>query len=135
MPLKKGKNVSPQKLIILVVDDSKSIRYHLNEILQKHFPVEKVVQAGDGVEAWEILQNEKFDLVLSDWNMPNMNGDELLYKVRGNEATKGVPFILLTTRNDKDSVITAIQAGTTDYLVKPFDETEAVQRIRKVLGA
>ena len=124
----------PKKLRIFIVDDSRSILYHLKEILGTHFTCGEISVATDGAEAWEKIKSSSFDLIISDWNMPNMNGDELLSNVRDNESTKHTPFLLLTSRSDKDSVVGAIKAGASDYLVKPFDESDAVQRIEKLLG-
>ena len=119
---------------ILIVDDSRSVLYYMKEIVTSNFDCKDVILSKDGLDAWKKIQAGKFDLIISDWNMPEMDGEALLRKIRENENTKAIPFLMLTSRTDKDSIITAARAGTTDYLVKPFEETTALARIEKILG-
>lgn len=103
---------------ILVVDDSSTMRRIITNTL-KGIGQEDVVQAGDGVEGLAQLQaNPDIGLVLSDWNMPNMNGLDFLKKIR--ETRKDLPVIMITTEAEKTNVITAIKAGANNYIVKPF---------------
>lgn len=123
-----------KKLKVLIVDDSKSIRMMLSDVVRAKFSCDDVVAAEDGQVAWGRIVQGQFDLIISDWNMPNMNGDELLKNVRGDERFENVPFLMMTTRSDKESVVTAITHGVTEYMVKPFDDDVVVRKIEKLLG-
>ncbi|WP_339728633.1 response regulator [uncultured Gimesia sp.] len=102
---------------VLLVDDSGTMRTIQKRCLSK-LGIENVTEAEDGVQALEIFQNSTFDIVLSDWNMPNMDGLELLKEIR--QLNKEIPVIMITTEAERARVVTAIQAGVSDYLVKPF---------------
>lgn len=102
---------------ILVVDDSSTMRRIITNTL-KTIGQEDVVQAGDGLEALQALKdNPDVSLILTDWNMPNMNGLDFLTKVR---ETSKTPTIMITTEAEKQNVVTAIKAGANNYIVKPF---------------
>ena len=103
---------------ILIVDDSTTMRRIIQNTL-KQIGQETIVQAGDGIEGLAQLANEPdVDLILTDWNMPNMNGLDFLTKVR--ETNKTLPIVMITTEAEKANVITAIKAGANNYIVKPF---------------
>lgn len=119
---------------ILVAEDEENIRLALKTIVKKNLPCDEVVACEHGLEAWERLQAEPFSMVISDWNMPNMTGFELLEAMRGNDKTKHIPMLLLTARSDKGSVISALQAGVNDYVTKPFDKDSLVQKAKKMLA-
>lgn len=103
---------------ILVVDDSSTMRRIILNTL-KQIGQEDVVQAGDGVEGLAALaENPDIKLVLTDWNMPNMNGMDFLQKVRTDK--KDLPVIMITTEAEKTNVVMAIKAGANNYIVKPF---------------
>lgn len=105
---------------ILVVDDSSTMRRIIINTL-KQIGQEDVVQAADGVEGLAALQaNADVELVLSDWNMPNMNGLDFLKKVREGKSQQELPVIMITTEAEKSNVVTAIKAGANNYIVKPF---------------
>lgn len=105
---------------ILIVDDSSTMRRIISNTL-KTIGQEDVVTAGDGLEGLAALAaNSDVDLVLSDWNMPNMNGLDFLIKVRETRSNKDLPVIMITTEAEKANVITAIKAGANNYIVKPF---------------
>lgn len=102
---------------ILVVDDSSTMRRIITNTL-KTIGQEDVVQAGDGLEGLQALKdNPDVALILTDWNMPNMNGLDFLTKVR---ETSKTPTIMITTEAEKQNVVTAIKAGANNYIVKPF---------------
>lgn len=115
---------------VLLVDDSGVMRKIILRSLNA-IGVTEVTEAGDGDEAWEIFQRGEFDLVLTDWNMPNMSGLEFLKLIRGSGAT--LPVVLVTTESEKERVVEAIQAGVTDYLTKPFDNDVLRDKILKHL--
>ncbi|MDF1615070.1 response regulator [Desulfurivibrio dismutans] len=118
------------KISFLVVDDSATIRTLVDRTLRLIFAPENVFLAEDGRAALEILRSQKVDIILSDWNMPNVNGEELLYEVRNDRALQEIPFIMMTTNGDRDFIIMAIQLGVTQYIVKPFTATEMERKIR-----
>jgi two-component system chemotaxis response regulator CheY len=88
-----------------------------------------VMEAADGVEAIRVLENNLIDLVLTDWNMPNMDGLTLLKEIR-TRNTK-IPVFMITTEGERNRVVDAIQAGVSDYLVKPFTPDALKQKLEK----
>lgn len=118
---------------VLLVDDIKSMRNLIKGILFK-LGLHKVVDAADGNEALSILKTERIDFIISDWNMPKMDGLELLKKVRENDDYKNTPFLMITAENSKDRVVEAIQAGTSDFIAKPFTEGTLREKIESILG-
>lgn len=106
---------------VLIVDDSAAIRKILQRVLkQAEIPVGAVHEAGDGAEALTMLSANKVDLILSDINMPNMDGLELLGKLKGDDALKGVPVIMVSTEGSQAKVLEAVQLGAAGYVRKPF---------------
>ncbi len=127
--------MSPKKkLNVLIVDDSRSMLINLKEILKTKFSCEAIVPCKDGEEAWEKIQSSEFDLILSDWMMPKMSGDELLCHVRENEKTKRIPFLMISQKKDKESVMKAISSGATGYMIKPFCENDIIKKIESILN-
>ncbi len=115
---------------VLVADDSGVMRKIIVRSLNA-VGVSEVVEAADGADGWEKLQTESVDLVLTDWNMPNMSGLEFLKKIR--ESGSEIPVIMVTTEAEKAKVIEAIQAGVTDYLCKPFESEELREKLDKYI--
>ncbi len=115
----------------LVADDSPTIRAIVRKVLETKLGTDLIHEAKDGQEAIDVLKEQKIDIILSDWDMPNISGDELLYQVRNNPDWKDIPFIMMTSHGGKDFIMTAIQNGVTHYLVKPFTAVEMEDRIRK----
>ena len=107
------------KLNVLVVDDAPFIRDLIKKGLRNLFPGLVVDEAADGRRAQTLLGKQRFDLILCDWEMPGMTGLELLSWFRAQPDHKGVPFIMVTSRGDKENVVQAIQAGVSDYMGKP----------------
>ena len=116
---------------ILLVDDSRTIRNIQKNVL-KGLGYEEVREAGDGLEALEQLGVELPDLMLVDWNMPNMDGITLIKKVRETNTT--LPIIMVTTENEKTRVIEAIKAGVNNYVVKPFTPELLGERINDTMA-
>lgn len=104
---------------VLVVDDSKVMRGIIRKMLAA-FPGVGVIEARDGKEAWEVLQAEAVDVVLSDWNMPRMKGIDLLRLVRDNEKFKNLPFVMVTAEARAVDHCEADAALVSSYLTKPF---------------
>jgi two-component system chemotaxis response regulator CheY len=119
---------------ILVVDDSSTMRRIIQNTLAR-LGYKDIVQAADGVEAWQALQdNPDIGVVITDWNMPNMNGLELVKKIRAEEKYKNIPIIMVTTEGGKKEVITALKAGVNNYIVKPFTPQVLKDKLEAVLG-
>jgi two-component system chemotaxis response regulator CheY len=117
---------------VLVVDDSGTMRKIILRSLNA-LGVTDVVEAGDGSDGLELFQQQQFDIVLTDWNMPRMTGLELLKAIRATGST--LPVILITTEAEKGRVLEAVQAGVSDYLVKPFETEGLRQKLQKFVGA
>lgn len=117
---------------ILVVDDFATMRKVIRNLL-KQVGYENIVEAEDGVIALRILKSQKIDLVISDWNMPNMTGLELLKAVRADENLKSTPFLMVTAEALQDNVIAAVKAGVNNYIVKPFTAEVLNDKIIKIL--
>lgn len=121
---------------ILVVDDTSFTRDMIVRILlDLGIPSSEIDQCAHGKEAWmEIQRNFKmaqpFSLILSDWNMPNMNGLELLKKVRADDGVGDTPFILITTESEKDKIIEAVTHKVTNYLIKPVTKESLLDKIK-----
>jgi two-component system chemotaxis response regulator CheY len=104
---------------ILVVDDFSTMRRIVKNVL-KQLGFENLDEAEDGAQALTKLRSGVYGFVVSDWNMPNMDGLELLKEVRKDPALKDLPILMVTAEAEKDKVVTAIQAGVNNYVVKPF---------------
>lgn len=120
-----------EQMKVLLVDDSGVMRKIIARALNSLW-IDEVVEAADGVDALKAFgDGEGFDLVLTDWNMPNMNGLELVKSLRG--AGHKLPIMMITTETEKSQVLLAIQAGVNDYLVKPFDQDTLQVKLGRVL--
>jgi len=121
---------------ILIVDDSSFARSQIHKILIKGGWAEAdLVEAENGLLALKILQSEKFDLLLLDWNMPELSGMELVSKLRTMDAFRKLPVIMITSESDKLLLLEALKAGVTDHVGKPVDEKTLLDKIRKIFPA
>ncbi len=118
---------------VLVVDDFATMRRIVKGVL-KQLGFINVIEAEDGNAALGELKKEKIGLIVSDWNMPNMSGLDLLKAVRGDSILKTIPFIMVTAEGQKENVIEAVKAGVTNYIVKPFTPETFGEKIHKVLA-
>jgi two-component system chemotaxis response regulator CheY len=115
---------------ILIVDDSAAIRKILQRVLgQANVPISQVFEAGDGLEALEVLKSQNIGLVLSDINMPNMDGLQLLSQVRAVEQWKNVPFVMIPTEGSHAKVLEAVQLGASGYVRKPFTPDQIKEKL------
>lgn len=124
------------KIKILVVDDFSTMRRIVKNIL-KQLGYENIEEAEDGAQAYNKLKSGGFGFVVSDWNMPNMDGLELLKKIRSDPELKDLPVLMVTAEAEKEKVIAAIKAGVSNYIVKPFTAEvlkEKMDRIFEKLG-
>ncbi len=117
---------------ILIVDDFATMRRILKNIL-KQLGFKNLVEADDGTSAWEVLEGQSIDLIISDWNMPKMTGLELLKRVRESDKYKTAPFLMVTAEAQKQNVIEAVQAGVSNYVVKPFTAEAISDKLEKIL--
>ncbi|MDH4584048.1 response regulator [Pseudomonas sp. BN415] len=122
------------KVNVLVVDDASFIRDMLKKGLRDNFPGIQIEEAINGRKAQQLLARAAIDLILCDWEMPEMSGLELLTWCREQDSLKTVPFIMVTSRGDKENVIQAIQAGVSDYIGKPFSNDQLVTKVKKALA-
>jgi len=118
---------------ILVVDDFATMRRIVKNIL-KQIGFTKIVEADDGSTALAVLKKDKIDLIVSDWNMPKVTGLELLKTVRSDESMKAIPFLMVTAEAQKDYVIQAVQAGVSNYVVKPFTAEVLKEKLEKIFA-
>ena len=122
-------------LNILIVDDSSLTRKAIRRIVDMvGLEVEQTLEAENGVEALEILEGTSVDLVLADLNMPEMGGIEMIYKMRGNEATKSIPVIVVSTESSTTRIEGLLANGAKDYLHKPFTPEEFKEVITRTVG-
>ena len=117
---------------VLVVDDFETMRRIVKSSLKK-LGFSNVIEAEDGKIALRKLETEKIGLIISDWIMPNMSGIDFLRAVRSDDRFKDTPFIMLTTEGRKKDVVEAVNAGVSNYIVKPFNPDTLYQKIKKVL--
>lgn len=122
------------KVSVLVVDDATFIRDLVKKGLRDHFPGVQIAEAVNGRKAQQLLGRQSIDLILCDWEMPEMSGLELLSWCREQDNLKTLPFIMVTSRGDKDNVVQAIQAGVSDFIGKPFSNEQLVTKVKKALS-
>ena len=117
---------------VLIVDNSAAIRKILHRVLmQAEVPLGQVFEAGDGLQALEMLKTQSVNLILSDINMPNMDGIQLLGQIKANAAWRNTPVIMITTEGSQAKVMEAVQLGAAGYVRKPFT---AEQIKKKLVG-
>ena len=121
-------------ITIMIVDDFTMIRRVIKKVL-KEIGFTNIIEADDGTSALEEIKKNKIDLILSDWDMPNMDGLELLKAIRDSEGYKDVPFIMVTSEGQKHHVIEAVQEKVSSYIVKPFNPEELKDKMLKVLAS
>jgi len=120
-------------LKILIVDDFATMRKVIRNIL-KQIGYENVAEAEDGAIGLRVLKSQKIDLIVCDWNMPNMTGLELLKAVRADDELKATPFLMVTAEALQENVVAAVKAGVSNYIVKPFTAETLNEKIQKILG-
>jgi two-component system chemotaxis response regulator CheY len=121
-----------KKIKILIVDDFATMRKVIRNLL-KQAGYENVAEAEDGMAALKLLKSTKMDFVISDWNMPNMTGIELLKAVRSDGELKAMPFLMVTAESLKENVVEAVKAGVSNYIVKPFTAEVLGEKIEKIM--
>lgn len=121
-------------LDVLIVDDSAAIRKILHRVLiQAEVPLGKVHEASDGNEALDKLKTDKVGLILSDINMPNMDGIEFLTRVKADEGLKKVPILMVTTEGSQAKVMQALELGAAGYVKKPFTADQIKEKLTGII--
>ena len=123
--------MSDPSMKFLVVDDFSTMRRIVRNLL-KELGYTNAEEAEDGVVALSMLRAHKFDFVVSDWNMPNMTGIELLKNIRADESLKNMPVLMITAEARKENIIEAAQAGANGYIVKPFTAATLDEKLTKI---
>jgi two-component system chemotaxis response regulator CheY len=119
---------------ILVVDDFPTMRKIIRQVLRQ-IGYTEVIEAGDGQSALETLkEHPDVKFIISDWNMPNMTGVDLLRSIRGNTAFADVPFLMVTAEADKENIVEAVKNGANNYIVKPFNAATLREKIEKIFS-
>lgn len=121
------------KAKILIVDDFSTMRRIVKNIL-KQLGYENMEEAEDGTQALSKLRAGSFDFVVTDWNMPNMTGLELCEQIRADDALKEIPVLFVTAEAQKENVVAAVQAGASNYIVKPFTAEVMKEKMEKIFG-
>ena len=116
---------------ILIVDDFSTMRRIIRNIL-KQLEFINVEEAEDGSAAFEKLKEADYDLLITDWNMPNMTGLDLLKEIRTNEKLKDLKVLLVSAEAEKENIVQAARAGANEYIVKPFTADVLEQKINKI---
>lgn len=122
-----------ESISVLVVDDFSTMR----RIIKKHLSglgLTNVIEAENGLEAWNIIKAQKIDLVICDWNMPEMTGMDLLREVRGSgEPVKNIPFIMVTAENKSKITIENGEEKLTEYMPKPFKAKDIEEKVKSMI--
>ena len=118
---------------ILVVDDFSTMRRIVRNLLvELGFTNTLIQEAKDGTAALAMLRAQPFDLVVTDWNMPNMTGIDLLRAIRADAGLKSMPVLMVTAENNRDQIIAAAQSGVNGYVVKPFTAVTLKEKLDKI---
>ena len=117
---------------IITVDDSSTMRRIIKNTLQK-LGFETILEAGNGVEALEVMSKNKVDMIVTDWNMPEMDGLTFVKAVRAKDEYKDLPILMITTEAAKEDILTALRSGVNNYVVKPFTPETLQEKVFKLL--
>ncbi len=123
----------PTNIRILVVDDMSTMRRIVKSILNQ-LGYNNIDEAENGKQALAKLKAEKYDFVVTDWNMPEMDGLALVKAIRSDDELKNIPVLMVTAEGKKESVIEALKAGVNNYIVKPFTPEVLKEKIEKIFG-
>ena len=116
---------------VLIVDDASAMRRIVRGLL-KELGFKHMREAENGQVALEELKNKKADFVISDWNMPVMSGIDLLRAIRADDALKSTPLLMVTAEAKQESIMLAVQAGVTNYIIKPFNALTLQEKLNKI---
>jgi two-component system, chemotaxis family, chemotaxis protein CheY len=119
------------KMKVLIVDDFATMRRIVRNVL-KQIGFTTMVEADNGKAALKVLKKEKIDLILCDWNMPEMPGIDLLKAIKSDDELKNIPFVMVTAEAQKDNIIEAVKAGVSSYIVKPFTAETVTEKLNTI---
>lgn len=120
---------------ILVVEDSRSMRDFLSTVLEEGSGELEIVEAASGFEALKTLPHHKFDAILTDINMPDINGLELVSFLKNHPVYRAIPIMVISTEKTDEDRRRAAALGAEEYLVKPFESAELMEKLRKLLSS
>lgn len=122
--------------VALVVDDSRTVRRIVASILNEDLGCKQVIQSENALEAMDHIQSGevKVDWIFSGWELQGMSGYEFLEKVRKNPSTATIPFVMMTSHDDRESILKALNAGVTDYLIKPFTHERFLEDVQRIFA-
>ena len=118
---------------VLIVDDFSTMLRILKNML-KQIGFSDISEADDGTSALELLKAQEIDLIVCDWNMPQMSGFDLLKEVRSDPDLKDTPFVMVTAEAQRENVIDAVEAGVSNYIVKPFTVDQISEKLEKIFA-
>ena len=124
--------MSDKDFLILIIDDSPTMRRIIKNTLER-IGYKNSIEAADGKEALEQLEQNEVKFIITDWNMPVMNGLELVTEIRSDDEFSDLPILMITTRGMKDDVLQAVHAGVNNYIVKPFTPETLEEKIQKII--
>jgi two-component system chemotaxis response regulator CheY len=119
------------KMKILVVDDFATMRRIITNVLRQ-IGFENIVEAEDGTKALQVLEQDAIDFVVTDWNMPEMSGLDLLKAIRSRGEKSDLPVLMVTAEALQENIVAAARAGVNNYIVKPFDAKTLSEKINKI---
>jgi len=119
------------KMKVLVVDDFATMRRIITNVLRQ-IGFENIVEAEDGVKALQVLEQDSIDFVITDWNMPEMSGLDLLKAIRSRGERSDLPVLMVTAESLQENIVAAARAGVNNYIVKPFDAKTLSEKINKI---
>ena len=119
------------KMKILIVDDFATMRRIVRNVL-KQIGFTNMAEAENGKAALKVLKKENIDLIMCDWNMPEMPGIELLKAIKSDDELKSIPFVMVTAEAQKDNIIEAVKAGVSSYIVKPFTAETVTEKLNAI---
>ena len=119
------------KMKVLIVDDFATMRRIVRNVL-KQIGFTTMVEADNGKAALKVLKKEKIDLILCDWNMPEMPGIDLLKAIKSDDELKNIPFVMVTAEAQKENIIEAVKAGVSSYIVKPFTAETVTEKLNTI---
>lgn len=127
-----GKHFSSEELNVLLVDDSSTARKHIARVL-RNMGIENIVEAENGVAAMACIQQQFFDLIVTDYNMPEMNGQELIERIRSESSQASVPVLMVSSESDDSRLAAVQQAGVSAICDKPFESSTVKELIERIL--
>lgn len=125
--------MDPKSINIITVDDSSTMRRIIKNTLTR-LGFKNIIEADNGVTGLAALAEHKVDLVITDWNMPEMDGLQFVKAIRTNDEYKHLPILMITTEAAKEDILEALRSGVNNYIVKPFTPDTLKEKITKVLG-